>query len=131
MQIRHGFPKVFGAVILRCLRNAIRKAERDKRLTSDTTHGEQLRNRQLARVECAHMVKAMCEGQSVAQFAFSLGWKPPVWAGDQHDLNRAASEWLDDRWRSAVAGTSESPEQSKEPRLVSIPTTTTNDKGAN
>jgi hypothetical protein len=102
MKIRHGFPKVLAAIAQSALATAIAKATRDKRIDADTPHGVQLRTRQDARREAHDLLAALARQESVAQFAFSRGWEPPLWCGTQDELNREASAWLDARWQGAL-----------------------------
>lgn len=103
MKIRHGFPKVLAAVAQSALRMAMKKAARDKRLGTDTPHGVRLRSRQEARQEAHDLMVALANQESVARFAFERGWEPPVWCGTQDEMNTQAAEWLDARWREALA----------------------------
>lgn len=99
--MKHGFPKVLAALARGALATAIKRGERDKRLGADTPHGQHLAVRQEARKEALALLHALADGKSVAQFAYSRGWQPPAWAGDQTELNLEASKWLDERWRAA------------------------------
>ena len=102
MKRKHGFPKVLAALARGALATALKRGERDKRVGTDTPHGQQLAVRQDARKEAIALLSALADGQSVAQFAYARGWKPPAWAGDQAELNLEASRWLDERWKAAV-----------------------------